>query len=155
MPLIRKVSGYTAYVEGWALYAEQLAVEMGLYDEDPFGHLGQLHDAQLRAVRLVIDTGLHTMRWSREQAIRYYADTLGAPLATATSEVERYCVLPGQACSYMIGNLAFLRLRDKAKAALGARFDIRDFHDAVLLCAALPLRVLDTVVADYIKANEA
>jgi uncharacterized protein (DUF885 family) len=155
LPLIRKTSGYNAYVEGWALYTEQLAVEIGLYAKDPWGHIGQLHDAQLRAVRLVIDTGLHAMRWSREQAIKYYADTLGDPVSGATTEVERYCVWPGQACGYMIGKLTLLRLRDKAKAALGARFDIRKFHDAVLLSGALPLAVLEKVVDDYIARNKA
>ena len=155
LPLIRKISGFTAYVEGWALYCEQLAVEIGLYDKDPWGHIGQLHDAQLRAVRLVIDTGLHAMRWSREQAIQYYCDTLGDPVSAATTEVERYCVWPGQACCYMIGKLTFLRLRDKAKAALGPRFDIRKFHDTVLLAGALPLTVLETVVDGYIAKNKA
>ena len=155
LPLIRKISGFTAYVEGWALYAEQLAVEIGLYDKDPWGHIGQLHDAQLRAVRLVIDTGLHAMHWSREQAIKYYADTLGDPVPRPTTEVERYCVWPGQACGYMIGKLTFLRLRDKAKAALGARFDIRKFHDAVLLSGALPLAVLEKIVDDFIARNKA
>ena len=155
LPLIRKISGYNAYVEGWALYTEQLAVEIGLYDKDPWGHIGQLHDAQLRAVRLVIDTGLHAMRWSREQAIKYYADTLGDPVSAATTEVERYSVWPGQACGYMIGKLTLLRLRDKAKAALGARFDIRKFHDAVLLSGALPLAVLEKVVDDFIARNKA
>jgi uncharacterized protein (DUF885 family) len=155
LPLIRKISGFNAYVEGWALYAEQLAVEAGLYDKDPWGHIGQLHDAQLRAVRLVIDTGLHAMHWSREQAIKYYADTQGDPIAAATTEVERYCVWPGQACGYMIGKLTFLRLREKAKAALGARFDIRKFHDAVLLSGALPLAVLEKTVDDYIARNKA
>jgi uncharacterized protein (DUF885 family) len=154
LPLIRKISGFNAYVEGWALYAEQLAVEAGLYDKDPWGHIGQLHDAQLRAVRLVIDTGLHAMHWSREQAIKYYADTQGDPIAAATTEVERYCVWPGQACGYMIGKLTFLRLRDKAKAALGARFDLRKFHDAVLLSGALPLAVLEKIVDDFIAANK-
>ena len=155
LPLIRKISGFTSYVEGWALYTEQLAVEFGLYDKDPWGHIGQLHDAQLRAVRLVIDTGLHAMHWTREQAIKYYADMLGDPVSGATTEVERYCVWPGQACCYMIGKLTFLRLRDKAKAALGARFDIRKFHDAVLLCGALPLAVLEQVVDAYIARNKA
>lgn len=155
LPLIRKISGYTAYVEGWALYSEQLAVEIGLYDKDPWGHIGQLHDAMFRGVRLVLDTGLHAMRWSREQAIRYYADALGDPDSAVATEVERYCVWPGQACCYMIGKLDILRLRDKAKAALGARFDIRRFHDTVLLGGALPLAVLDTVVGDYIAGHKA
>jgi len=155
LPLIRKISGYNAYVEGWALYTEQFAVEIGLYDKDPWGHIGQLHDAMLRGVRLVIDTGLHAMRWSREQAIQYYADTQGDPVSGATTEVERYCVWPGQACGYMIGKITLLRLRDKAKAALGPRFDIRKFHDAVLLSGALPLAVLEKVVDDFIARNKA
>ena len=155
LPLIRKISGYNAYVEGWALYTEQLAVEIGLYDKDPWGHIGQLHDAMLRGVRLVIDTGLHAMRWSREQAIAYYADTQGDPVSGATTEVERYCVWPGQACGYMIGKITLLRLRDKAKAALGPRFDIRKFHDAVLLSGALPLAVLEKVVDAYIAKSKA
>ena len=150
LPLLRKVQGYTAYVEGWALYSEQLAVEMGMYDKDPWGHIGQLHDAMLRAVRLVLDSGLHTMHWSREQGIKYYSDTLGDPESAAATEVERYCVWPGQACCYMIGKLDILRLRDKAKKALGARFNLKKFHDAVLLPGALPLTVLDKVVDDYI-----
>ena len=155
LPLIRKVSFFSAYIEGWALYAEQLADEMGMYDNDPFGRIGYLHDAMFRGVRLVVDTGMHAMRWSREQAIKYYTDTLGDPVASATTEVERYCVWPGQACSYMLGKLTILRLRDKAKQALGSKFDIRQFHDAILLCGAVPLTVLETVVDNYIKAKRA
>ena len=153
LPLIRKVSFFSAYIEGWALYAEQLADEMGMYDRDPFGRIGYLHDAMLRGVRLVVDTGLHAMRWSREKAISYYTDTLGDPAASATTEIDRYCVWPGQACSYMLGKLEILKLRDKAKTALGSRFDIRQFHDAILLCGAVPLTVLDTVVDDYITST--
>jgi uncharacterized protein (DUF885 family) len=155
LPLIRKISFFSAYLEGWALYTEQLADEMGMYDDDPFGRIGYLHDAIFRGVRLVVDTGMHAMRWSREKAISYYTDTLGDPVAAAATEVERYCVWPGQACSYMLGKLTILRLRDKAKAALGARFDIREFHDAILLCGAVPLTVLETVVDNYIKAKKA
>jgi uncharacterized protein (DUF885 family) len=153
LPLIRKISFFSAYLEGWALYAEQLTDEMGMYDDDPFGRIGYLHDAMFRGVRLVVDTGMHAMRWSREKAIAYYTDTLGDPVASATTEVERYCVWPGQACSYMLGKLTILRLRDKAKAALGPRFDLRKFHDAILLCGAVPLTVLETVVDAYIRAN--
>jgi uncharacterized protein (DUF885 family) len=150
LPLIRKLAGFNAYAEGWALYAEQLAVEIGTYANDPWGHLGQLHDAIFRGVRLVVDSGMHAMRWSREQAIKYYTDSIGDPEASAVTEVERYCVWPGQACSYMVGKVSFLRLREKAKAVLGPRFDLRRFHDAVLLSGAVPLTVLDTVVAEYI-----
>ena len=155
IPLIRKLSFFSAYIEGWALYSEQLAVEMGMYANDPFGHIGQLHDAMFRGVRLVVDTGMHAMKWSREKAIKYYVDTLGDQEASATTEVERYCVWPGQACSYMLGKITILRLREKAKVALGSRFDIRKFHDAVLLNGAVPLTVLEGEVDDYIKAARA
>jgi uncharacterized protein (DUF885 family) len=147
LPLIRKVSQYTAYVEGWALYAEQLAAEMGEYDHDPLGRIGQLHDSMFRAVRLVIDSGIHAMKWSREQAIRYFTETLGDPVTEATGEVERYCVWPGQACCYMLGKLKFLAERERAQKILGARFDIRKFHDAVLLSGAVPLDLMNGIGA--------
>ena len=150
LPTLRRVTWFSAYGEGWALYAEQLADEMGMYESDPFGRIGYLHDALLRAARIVMDTGLHTMGWSRQQAIRYFVENQGDPESAAVSEVERYCVWPGQACSYMIGKLEWLRLRAKAKAALGPRFDIRRFHDAGLLDGALPLTVLDTAIDGYI-----
>jgi uncharacterized protein (DUF885 family) len=150
LPLIRKVGGFTAYVEGWALYSEQLAGEMGMYEGDPWGQIGQLHDSMFRGVRLVVDSGMHAKKWSREQAVKYYVDTLGDQEASAVTEIERYCVWPGQACSYMVGKLTFLRLRDKAKSAFGAKFDIHKFHDTVLLSGALPLAVLEKVVDNYI-----
>ena len=155
LPLIRKVSFFSAYIEGWALYSEQFADEMGMYADDPWGRIGYMHDAMFRGVRLVVDSGMHAMKWSREQAVKYYVDTLGDQDASAITEIERYCVEPGQACAYMLGKLTFLRLRDKAKAALGAKFDIHQFHDAVLLCGAVPLTVLETVVDNYIAAKKA
>jgi uncharacterized protein (DUF885 family) len=155
LPMIRKLSFFSAYIEGWALYSEQLADEMGMYDNDPFGRIGYLHDAMFRGVRLVVDTGMHAMRWSREDAIKYYVDTLGDQDASAATEVERYCVWPGQACAYMLGKLTILRLREKAKAALGPRFDIRDYNDAVLVGGAVPLTVLENVVDRYIAARSA
>ena len=151
LPLIRKMVGFSGYSEGWALYAEQLAVEMGMYDADPLGHIGQLQAALFRAVRLVVDSGMHAMDWSREKAVDYYVDALGDKRSAAITEVERYCVWPGQACSYMIGKLTWLRLRDQAKAALGAKFDIKLFHDAGLLSGAVPLDVLDRVIGDYAR----
>ncbi len=150
LPLIRKMDGFSGYSEGWALYAEQLAVEMGMYDNDPLGLIGQLQASLFRAVRLVVDSGLHAMDWSREKAVDYYVAALGDKRSAATTEVERYCVWPGQACSYMIGKLAWLRLRDQAKTALGAKFDIKAFHDAGLLSGAVPLDVLDRVIGAYI-----
>ncbi len=155
LPIIRRVIGFNAYQEGWALYAEQLAGEMGMYDNDPAGRIGYLHDALFRGVRLVVDTGLHDLRWSREQTIKYCVENLGDQEATAVTEVERYCVSPGQACSYMVGKLTWLRLRAKAKAALGSKFDIRKFHDAALLNGAMPLKVLETVIDDYIARTKA
>jgi uncharacterized protein (DUF885 family) len=155
LPLIRKISFFSAYLEGWALYSEQVADEIGMYADDPWGKIGYMHDAMFRGVRLVVDSGMHAMKWSREQAVKYYVDTLGDQEASAITEVERYCVWPGQACAYMLGKLTILRLRDKAKTALGAKFDIRDFHDAILLCGAVPLTVLETVVDAYIKTKQA
>jgi uncharacterized protein (DUF885 family) len=155
LPIIRRVLGFNAYQEGWALYAEQLADEMGMYDDDPMGRIGYLHDALFRGVRLVVDTGLHDLRWSREETVKYYVDHLGDQEASAVTEVERYCVEPGQACSYMVGKLTWLRLRAKARAALGARFDIRKFHDVALLNGAMPLQVLETVVDTYIADTRA
>lgn len=152
LPLIRKMIWFSAYGEGWALYAEQLAVEMGMYDTDPLGHIGQMKDALFRAVRLVIDTGLHAQGWSREKAVDYYVDTVGDKRSSAVTEVERYCVWPGQACSYMVGKLTWLRLRDQARQTLGGKFDIRKFHDAGLLSGALPLDVLDQVIGQYVAS---
>jgi uncharacterized protein (DUF885 family) len=149
LPLIRQTIWFDAYGEGWALYAEQLAGEMGMYDDDPWGRIGYLHDALLRAARIVMDAGLHSQGWTREQVIRYYVENQGDPESAAVTEVERYCAWPGQACSYMIGKLEWLRLRQLAKDRLGARFDIRRFHDAGLLTGATPLKVLDRVIGDY------
>lgn len=154
LPLIRKVSFFSAYIEGWALYSEQLADEMGLYADDPWGRIGYMHDAMFRGVRLVVDSGLHAMKWPLDKAVKYYTDTLGDPETSAVTEVERYCVWPGQACAYMLGKLEILKLREKAKAALGARFDIRQFHDAVLLGGAVPLAILDRIVARYIAEKQ-
>ena len=155
LPLIRKMIWFSGYGEGWALYAEQLAVEMGMYANDPMGHVGQLHDAMLRAVRLVVDSGMHAKGWSREKAVGYYVDALGDKESSAITEVERYCVWPGQACSYMVGKLTWLKARERARQALGDKYDIRQFHDAGLLSGALPLAVLETVIDDYVAKAKA
>lgn len=155
LPTLRKVAGFNAYIEGWALYSEQLAQEMGFYKDHPDWELGYIHDALLRSGRLVTDTGIHALRWSREKAVQALSDTDGDPISLCGQEIERYAVWPGQACGYMVGKLTILRLRDKARAALGPRFDIRQFHDAVLLSGALPLAVLETVVDNYIAAHQA
>jgi uncharacterized protein (DUF885 family) len=152
LPMIRRANFYSAYGEGWALYAEDLAQEMGVYADDPLGELGYLKAQLFRAARLVVDTGLHARRWSREQAIQAMVDIDGDPASTAATEVERYCVWPGQATSYMVGRLTWRRLRDKAKAALGERFDIKQFHDAGLRAGAMPLTVLEPVIDNYVAA---
>jgi uncharacterized protein (DUF885 family) len=154
LPLIRKVIGFSGYSEGWALYAEQLAVEMGMYDNDVLGHIGMIHDAMFRAVRLVVDSGMHSKRWSREQALKYFVDNIGDNEDAAITEIERYCVWPGQASSYMVGKITWLNGRERAKKALGRKFDIRKFHDAGLLSGGTPLTVLDTVIDNYIAKTK-
>lgn len=150
MPLIRKIVWSSGYGEGWGLYAEQLADELGMYENDPVGRIGYVWSALLRASRLVVDTGVHAFRWSREAAIAWMVEHGGFPRGMATNEVERYCVWPGQACSYMVGKVAWLKHRERAQKALDARFDIRDFHRATLAVGAVPLTVLHRVVDDYI-----
>ncbi len=150
LPLIRKTAFFSAYIEGWALYAEQLAVEMGLYEHDPLGHIGQLHDAMWRGIRLVVDSGMHAMKWSREKAVSYFAENAGDPESAVATEIERYCVWPGQACSYMLGKIEFLEERERAKKLLGAKFDIRKFHDAMLLAGAVPLSLMPGLADSYI-----
>lgn len=151
VPTFRKVYPFTSYAEGWALYAERLAKEMGMYENDPYGDLGRLRDELFRAVRLVVDTGIHAKRWTREQAITYMRDTTGMNESAVTIEIDRYIVLPGQACAYKLGQLKILDLRDKAKAALGDRFDIKGFHDVVLGSGGLPLTVLEAQVDAWVK----
>ncbi|HYD44339.1 MAG TPA: DUF885 family protein [Phenylobacterium sp.] len=155
LPLIRKAEFISAHGEGWALYAEELAKEMGFYENDPLGELGYLQAALFRSARLVVDTGMHAKRWSREKAIETMSSIDGSPTATATTEIERYCVWPGQACSYMVGKLTWLRLREKARAALGDRFDLKAFHDWGLLPGVMPLAVLESVIDRQIAAAKA
>jgi uncharacterized protein (DUF885 family) len=150
LPMIRRISFYSSYGEGWALYAEQLAQEMGVYADNPLGEVGYLQGALFRAARLVVDTGLHAKGWSREKAIAVMSEIDGEPGSSTATEIERYCVWPGQACSYMVGKLTWLRLREKARVALGPRFDIRQFHDAGLLTGAMPLVALEGVIDGYI-----
>jgi uncharacterized protein (DUF885 family) len=149
LPLLRKVANYSGYAEGWALYAEQLVDELGVYDSDPLARVGYLKSELWRACRMVLDTGVHVMGWSREQAIRWKVDNDGSSEASAANEVERYCVWPGQAPSYKIGHTVINRLRDDARKRLGARFDIRAFHEAVLNSGSVPLEVLETIVGGY------
>jgi len=155
LPMLRKMAGFPAFAEGWALYAEQVALEIGEYKDDPLGELGQIQASLFRAARLVVDTGLHSMRWSREKAIETMTSIDGSPASSATTEIERYCIRPGQACAYMVGKLTWLRLRGKAQKALGPRFDIRQYHDAVLLGGAMPLTVVEGVVDRWTAAQKA
>ncbi|MFT3997828.1 MAG: DUF885 family protein [Asticcacaulis sp.] len=149
LPRLRKVGGFSAFSEGWALYSELLATEMGMYDADPVGHIGYLQSALFRAIRLVVDTGMHAKRWSREEAIRYFVATNGDQESAATTEIERYCVWPGQALSYMTGKIQWVRLREKMQAKLGNRFDIKAFHDRGLTAGPVPLAVLETVYDEW------
>lgn len=154
LPLIRTLLAFNAYSEGWALYAETLGDELGAYEGDPVGQLGYLQSIAFRACRLVVDTGLHAKRWTREQAIDWFATTNGSGRAEVTSEVDRYCSWPGQACGYKIGHSEILNQRERAKAALGAKYDLRDYNDAVVGGGNVPLDVLAQNVDRYIAAKQ-
>ena len=149
LPLFRSVVPFTAYMEGWALYAEQLAWEMG-YEKDPLDNLGRLRDEMFRAVRLVVDTGLHRKRWTREQAIDYMIANTGMAEREVVIEIERYLVNPGQALAYKVGMMKILELRERARTALGDKFDLREFHDEILTNGAMPLAVLEQVIDAYV-----
>ena len=155
MPLIRQQTLYSAYAEGWALYAERLAAEIGFYKDDPLGDLGRLQAELFRAARLVVDTGLHAKGWTREQAIAYLVDTTGTAESDSTSEVERYMGLPGQACAYKVGQLKILELREKAKAELGPKFDLKGFHTVMLENGGVPLSVLERLIDEWIARVKA
>jgi uncharacterized protein (DUF885 family) len=155
VPQFRKVMPFTAYIEGWALYCEWLAKQVGWYNDDPFGDLGRLRDELFRAVRLVVDTGIHAKRWTREQAIAYMREKTGMGEKEVKSEIERYIVAPGQACAYKIGMLKIQELRARAQNELGEKFDQREFHDAVLKNGALPLEILEEQVNEYIQRKKA
>jgi uncharacterized protein (DUF885 family) len=154
LPQFRKLIPFTAYQEGWALYAEWLAKEAGWYEGDAFGDLGRLQAELFRAVRLVVDTGIHAKRWPRAEAINYMRDKTGMGEKEVTAEIERYIVNPGQACAYKVGMLKIQELRKRAQAELGAKFDQRQFHDVVLRNGALPLEILEEQVADYIQRTK-
>ncbi len=156
LPFIRSaLLGFNAYQEGWGLYAEQLADEMGVYANDPFGRVGYLQSAAFRASRLVCDTGIHAKRWTREQAIDSMVEATGDQRSSVTTEIERYCVWPGQACGYMVGRQAINRMRDGARQALAQRFDIKGFHDTLLTNGALPLSVAESLVNEWVQAQRA
>jgi len=154
VPFFRKVLPFTAYAEGWALYAERLGMENGFH-HDAYDSLGGMQAELFRAVRLVVDTGIHRDHWTRRQAIDYMVANTGMDTSAVVSEIERYIVLPGQACAYKVGQLEILRLRQHAMERLGPRFDIKKFHDEVLTHGALPLTLLERVIDEWIAREEA
>lgn len=155
VPLLRKLSPFNAFTEGWALYSERIAkTDMGLYDDDPLGDLGRLQAEMFRAVRLVVDTGIHAKRWSREEAIEYMLAKTGMTEDEVTREIERYSVWPGQATGYKTGQLAILELRETAEEALGESFDIRQFHELLLMNGAMPLALLKDQVTAWVDQQQ-
>ena len=154
LPLISSLIGFNAFVEGWALYAEQLVDEFGLYANDPFSQIGYLQAQQFRACRLVVDTGMHAMQWTREQAIRFLVENTGRGQQAMTSEIDRYTVSPGQACGYKMGHNEILRQRERARAALGGKFELAGFNDALVTSCGVPLTVLPVVIDRYIAKQQ-
>lgn len=154
LPLIRQQTLYSAYAEGWALYAERFAAEIGMFKDDPFGDLGRLEAELFRAARLVVDTGMHAKGWTREQAIRYMVTTTGMNESEVITEVERYMGQPGQACSYKVGQIKILELRERAKASLGPKFNLKDFHAVVLENGGVPLTLLEKLVDEWIARTK-
>jgi len=151
MPLIRQLLAFNAYSEGWALYAEQLADELGAYSADPVGRVGYLQSIAFRACRLVVDTGLHAKRWTREQAVQFFVDMNGSNPLEVASEVDRYCSWPAQACGYKVGHSEINRQRENAQKALGSKFDLKAFNDTVVLGGNVPLDVLAKNVEEYVR----
>ena len=152
IPEFRKYSGYTAYTEGWAFYAERLGKDVGFY-QDPYSDYGRLEGEIWRAIRLVVDTGVHSQRWTRDQMVQYFHDHSNIDETSIQSEVDRYIAWPSQALAYKIGQLKILELRDRAQKALGDKFDIRAFHDQVLDAGALPLDLLEQRIDAWIASQ--
>ena len=152
LPLVRQLLSFNAYSEGWGLYAEQLADELGAYENDRVGRLGYLQSLAFRACRLVVDTGIHAKRWTREQAVQFFVDVNGSNPLEVASEVDRYCAWPGQACGYKVGHTEILRQREKAMKTLGAKYDVKAFNDTLVLGGNAPLDVLAKNVDEYARA---
>jgi uncharacterized protein (DUF885 family) len=150
LPSFRNFIDFNSYTEGWALYAERLAWEMGLYEDDPYGDLGRLSYEALRAARLVVDTGIHTKGWDFDQAVEFFMDNVGWDRQSCEYQIARYIVLPGQSTGYMVGMLKILELRDKAMEELGDKFDLKEFHQVVLGSGGVPLSVLEEIIDEYI-----
>jgi uncharacterized protein (DUF885 family) len=153
LPFFRRLIPFSAYSEGWGLYAERLAFEMGFL-EDPYDNIGRLQSELFRSVRLVVDTGIHAMRWSREKAIDYMLRNTGMAQSDVVAEIERYFVLPGQATAYKVGMIKLLELRERAQNELGERFNIREFHNVILTGGSMPLDILEERVRDYIEREK-
>jgi uncharacterized protein (DUF885 family) len=153
LPPFQRFGGNTAFIEGWALYAESLGPELGLF-KDPYQLMGRYDDEMLRAMRLVVDTGLHAKGWTRDQAIQYMLANSAMGQTDATAEVERYIAMPGQALAYKIGQLTLTRLRKDAETRLGPKFNIRAFHEQVLMSGALPMAVLETKIEDWVESQK-
>jgi len=152
-PLIRSLLAFNAYSEGWALYAEQIADELSVYEDEAAGQLGYLQSLAFRACRLVVDTGLHAKRWGREEAIDWFVKNNGSNPEEVAGEIDRYCAWPGQACGYKVGHSAILQLRQRAQLALGNRYDFRRFNDALVLGGAVPMTVLEKIIDDYVSSE--
>ena len=152
LPLFRQLVRFSAYSEGWALYAEQVADELGVYADNPFGRIGSLQSQLFRAARIVVDTGLHHERWTPQQAASWMVENAGEPPLSTDREIARYCVIPGQACAFKVGANRIAAAREAARARMGARFDVRDFHDLVLKAGPVPMRVLEAMVAAWASA---
>ncbi|MBB5686870.1 DUF885 domain-containing protein [Sphingobium boeckii] len=152
MPQFRKMVRFSAYTEGWALYAQQVADELGIYENDPFGRIGYLQSELFRAARIVVDTGIHHQRWTKDQAVAWMVDNAGEQPIATDREVTRYAVYPGQACSFKVGANRIVAAREAARAAMGGKFDVRAFHDLVLQSGPVPLAVLEKAVSDWVKS---
>jgi uncharacterized protein (DUF885 family) len=148
---MRRNTEFTAFVEGWALYAERLVYDLGFYDDDIYGNLGRLQAEAFRAARLVVDTGIHAMQWDFNQAVQFMVENTGMPQAQLQGEVSRYISIPGQATAYYIGYTRIMELRQRAMDQLGDQFDLKEFHNLLLGTGGMPLDVLDGVVNRYIQ----